>query len=176
MPTWPDAAAFARDLEKMQRDMERQAGARIALEAAKAARPIAYRTAAGDLGGDPKFSGWRPWLELQVKAGRAGAPSATVLPTRNSAGPWTVANIGRNATGAGGGFQGPGVNSRTGSTNLRFRKDGGVSIRRRKARRWNGVTRGFGTADRASVDMERGTESLIERQFKVELGKRFTVS
>lgn len=174
MPTWPNAAAFARDLERMQDDLARKEAKRITLAAAKEARLIAYREAAKDLGGDPKFSGWRPWLRLDVKPTRGFG--ALIKPTRQSAGPWTVAEFGRNQGNAGGGaFFGPGANRRTGST--RRRGDGSVAkVRAFRSRRWNGYTAGKGTASRADSVMDAKIPPMIEKQVTKVMRRRFDVS
>lgn len=175
MPTWPDAAAFARDLERIERDLARDEAKRITGEAAKEARVIAYREAAKDLGGDPKFSGWRPWLELQVKPTR-GSTGHLIAPTRQSAGPWTVAESGRNqGNGGGGAFFGPGANRRTGET-ARTKAGNVRKVRTVTARRWNGYTSGKGTASRATAEMERKIPPEIERQVTKVLRKHFDVS
>jgi hypothetical protein len=79
------------------------------------------------LGGDPKFSGWKPTLDTQLKGLRSGATILT--PTKTSAGPITVAFTGRNRGNATGSF-GPAL--------PRIGKSG--KARRRKAKRWNGTT------------------------------------
>ena len=174
MPIWPDGAAFARDLERMQRDMARDEAKRITREAARAAEVIAYRAAAKDLGGDPKFSGWRPWLQLQIKPTRSFGH--VLYPTRQSAGPWTVAEFGRNkGSGTGGAFLGPGANRRTGET--RRRKDGSVAkVRAFRSKRWNGYTAGKSTASDAVSDIERLIDPLVEMEFRKSLSKHFDVS
>lgn len=129
--------------------------------------PEAYRAAAADLGGDPKFSGWRPWLELRVRTIPTGA---VVSPTRSSAGPWTVAEYGRNT------MAGPRtrIDRRTGNT--RRLKRGGVSVVRGRGRRWNGVTAGKGTATDATGRMERKSEPVAEKEFRLVLKRHFDVS
>lgn len=172
MPTWPSIEAFERELTKVERRLERERRD-MGMAVAEAAKPEGYRAAAEDLGGDPKFSGWRPWLELQVKPKNYGA---VILPTRQSAGPWTVAQFGRNqGNGGGGAFFGPGANRRTGTT--RRRKDGSVAkVRAFKARRWNGRTAGKGTADDARKRFERIAEVVGEKEFKLVLKRHFDVS
>lgn len=173
MPNWTSAAAFARDLERTQREIDREGALEINKAAAREAQVIGYREAARDLGGDPKFSGWPPWLELQTVVRRNGV---LLRPTRRSAGPWTVANVGRNrGSGTGGAFLGPGASRTTGET--RRRKDGSVAkVREFRSRRWNGYTRGFGTADRAVRVMDDKIPDGIEREFGKLLRKRFDVS
>jgi hypothetical protein len=116
---------------------------------------IATREASADLGGDPKFSGWAPTLATRLR--RSGETGLMLSPTRQSAGPWTVAEQGRNAHGGFRNlFQGPALNMRTGRTSRR--RDGSLNVRARRtrvARRYNGVTQGKGTATRAASAMER---------------------
>lgn len=164
--------AFNRELARLERSIE-HAHKDMGTKAALAARPEGYRAAAADLGGDPKFSGWRPWLELDVRPKRWGA---AIMPTRQSAGPWTVAQFGRNqGDGGAGAFFGPGANRRTGTT--RFRKDGSVAkVRAFKTKRWNGYTQGKGTADDARERFERVAEKVIDKEFRLVLGRHFDVS
>ncbi|NDC95450.1 hypothetical protein EBZ38_14630 [bacterium] len=151
MPTFDSFAAFERELAKFGKELETVERSRITREQAEAMQSIATRVASADLGGDPKFSGWAPTLDTQLKDLRSGATLLT--PTKISAGPWTVAEIGRNQGNAGG-FAGPGVSVRTGGTSRN--KDGSLrKVRKRKAKRWNGVTRGFGTASSARSEVER---------------------
>lgn len=162
MSTFPSIDAFERELARIERDLDaryRSMGEKVA----EAARPEAYRAAAEDLGGDPKFSGWPPWLELQIKLMRRGA---ALIPTRRSAGPWKTAEDGRNqGNGGGGSFVGPGVNARTGTT--RRRNDGSVArVRSRRARRWNGRTAGKGTASKAVARFEKLAEQIPEVELK----------
>jgi hypothetical protein len=96
-----------------------------------------------DLGGDHQFSGW-PKAQLDVKfTPHRTRPGVTVHPTQRGAGPWRVAEQGRNQGNASG-IAGPGINRRTGETARRA--DGTVRRQRaRRARRWNGRTDGKGT-------------------------------
>ena len=172
MPTWRDLSAFQADLERMSRDLEREQSRSIRRDMAEKAQQIAERAASHDLGGDPKFSGWAPRLDTQIKENR---DATFLLPTRTSAGPWTVAQFGRHADGGVGRFQGPGVNMRTGRTSRR--RDGSISVgRRRTGVRWNGVTRGKGTADKAFAAMERELPRIAERGVKRAIARRFDVS
>ena len=145
----------------MERDIEREYP-RIGKEMAEKARPEAYRAAAADLGGDPKFSGWKPWLKLEVKAKPFGA---VLMPTRQSAGPWTVAEIGRNQGNASG-FAGPGVNRKTGLT-ARTKSGGLRKVRAVKAKRWNGYTAGKGTATDAAARIDKAVADIPEKRLRV---------
>ena len=151
MPTWRSFADFDRELAKFGKELETVERRKITREQAEAMQSIATRVASADLGGDPKFSGWAPTLDTRLKELRSGATLLT--PTKISAGPWTVAEDGRNQGNAGG-FAGPGLNTRTGNTGRN--KDGSLrKVRQRKAKRWNGVTRGFRTASSVLAEVDR---------------------
>ena len=128
-----------------------------------------------DVGGDEKFSGWAPKLVTEVKFTPTGA--AIVHPTRTSAGPFTVADIGRNQGNAGG-MAGPGV-SADGTTR---RKDNGTVRNARKRKgvaygkvgtRWNGRTRAKHTWSEAVADMERESPKLLEAAIVKKVGGWF---
>lgn len=171
MATWKSAADMAADIERFQRELEREVNRAAGMEMAKRAQRIAEREASSDLGGDPKFSGWAPTLDTKVKPLPDGA---LVQPTRSSAGPWTVAEKGRNV-GETGLFLGPAM-TRAGGT-IRRRADGSVARQRaRKGKRWNGVTRGKGTATKATEAMDRELADIPEKHVRKALVKRFDVS
>lgn len=135
MPDFASLEAFGRELDRWQQEYERTNKQRITRAQAEAGVDIAIGRFSGVLGGDPKFSGWAPEIELQVKETRTAG--AVMMPTRTGAGPATVATQGRNQ-GDVGLFQGPALNHRTGVTSRNKR---GNLIRRRTTRRqWNGYT------------------------------------
>lgn len=176
MPSWTSAGDFARELGEFQRKLEREYARELAFRSAKRGQRIAREAAAGDLRGDPKFSGWKPRLATVIKQKPDGR--AFLIPTKTSAGPWTVAEKGRNQ---GGGFrnlaQGPGVNLRTGRTSRR--RDGSILIsgrRTRAARRWNGVTQGKNTASDAQRRMESDIAASASRLFKRQIERHFDVT
>lgn len=148
--------AAALDQLKVPPRVMREMGRKMAEEAQK----IATREASSDLGGDPKFSGWAPKLDTKVKGLPAGA---LISPTRSSAGPWTVAEKGRNV-GETGRFLGPGINTRTGLTSRTSK--GNIRRRSAKARRWNGITRGKGTASRAVAGFEKAAKKIGEDEVR----------
>lgn len=158
MPSFGSFEAYGRAVDRMGRDLEREARGVIAMDMAKAGQKIARRAAANDLGGDPKFSGWAPRLATVVKSTRDGA---VLHPTRSSAGPWTVAEFGRNQGGASG-FHGPGINRRTGVTS-RTKAGNLRKVRSVKARRWNGYTQGKGTASDANAVMDQELPKIAEK-------------
>ena len=136
------------------------------------AQRIARASASADLGGDPKFSGWKPELDTQLKTTAKG--DTIMTPTRSSAGPWTVAEFGRHQGNAGG-FAGPGINRRSGLTSRT--KSGGLrKVRGVKGKRWNGVTAGKGTASKAGVRIDRDTQQIAEAEIRRTISRHFDVT
>lgn len=187
MPSWDSIPAFIADVDRTLRDLQQKEAKRITRQMAERAESIAVRTASGDLGGDPQFSGWiggdRSLDNLQIKPLRSSV-GHILAPTRKSGGPWKVAEIGRNrsvsqfggATGRGGGalFQGPGVNRQTGATS--YTKTGKVRVRRGPRRRWNGYTSGKSTASQAVAAMERELPKIADVEVRRVISKRFDTS
>jgi hypothetical protein len=148
MATFRSFEAFGREVEALGRELREVEKRRITKAQAERGQVIARRAASNDLGGDPKFSGWKPELDTQVTVKADG--SSVLGPTRSSAGPWTVAQSGRNRGNASGVF---------GPAAPRFNKNGAVrKVRARKARRWNGTTDGKQTADDAVRMIESDAE------------------
>lgn len=171
MPTFKSFADFGDALDKMAKDIERESKTRIASEMAKRAQAIAETQASADLGGDPKFSGWKPPLGTHIKPIKTGM---LVLPTRSGAGPWTVANQGRNQGNASG-FSGPGISKKSGLT--KKLKSGGVGkVKAFKSKRWNGTTKGKHTADKAVARMERELYPIAEIQIRKIEQRHFDVT
>jgi hypothetical protein len=155
-------ASFARKLDKLTDGLRDPQLRKVMERLGDDAQKIAEREASADLGGDPKFSGWKPPLDTQVK--HLGEGRIQLRPTRSSAGPWTVATVGRNQGNAGG-FAGPGINTRTGLTSRT--KSGGLrKMRGRRAKRWNGRTQGKGTADRVQTRIGRDMPDLFEKHVR----------
>ena len=170
MATFKDPAAFAREVARLQRDLERQLRS-ASKDMAQAGAKVAAREAARYLGGDTRFSGWSGPDLADMRIQRAGRSGHVLPPTRGSAGAWTVADRGRNKGNASG-FQGPGVNRRTGLTSRT--KAGNVrKVRAVKRRRWNGYTAGFGTAARAADMMDKAAEPIAERAMRTVIAKHF---
>lgn len=115
------------------------------------AKKDAEQAASADLGGDPKFSGWAPTLD--TKFDHAGSGRISFHPTGKSAGPWTVAEEGRN--------QSAGPPSPT-------KKKG-----KGKGRKWNGRTQGKGTAAAALATVAKETPDRFEKELKKVLRKAF---
>jgi hypothetical protein len=169
--TFTSFAAFGRQLELMQREIDATADRKILLPMAEKAQKIGKTYAAGHVGADLKFSGWAPTLVTEIKV----ANSAVIVhPTRQSAGPWTVSERGRNQGNASG-FAGPGINRRSGLTSRT--KSGGIRKQRmRQTKRWNGVTEGRQTATRAQAHIDRVLPPVGEAGFRKIARKHFDVS
>lgn len=121
---------------------------------------IAQRVIASDLGGDNTFSGWSeaPITTTYTDMTREG-PGIVFHPTRSGAGPATVAQQGRNQGNASG-FQGPGINTRTGVT-ARTKSGAVRKTRARKGKRWNGTTQGKGTADKIVAALNQELPAVV---------------
>ncbi len=176
MPTWTSVAAFTRDFDKMVGDLTGPEKRKITRAQAEEAQKIAAKAAAHDLGGDRAFSGWnrhgRIPLDTVIRPARDG--NTLLTPTKGSAGPWTVAEFGRNQGNAGG-FAGPGINTRTGITSRT--KSGGVRrVRARRARRWNGTTQPKDTASEAIRVMDRVLPPIADEAVTKVIRKRFDVT
>ena len=153
-------ASFGRKLQRFERELGADA---LGHAIGKMAKEEATKAASADLGGDPKFSGWAPTLDTRYDI--LGPGRVLLKPTPRSAGPWTVAEVGRNQGNASG-FSGPGLNRRTGITSRTQR--GNLRKQRSWAtRRWNGRTAGKGTA----TDAHRAMESKVGRVVDGHVGR-----
>lgn len=177
MPTFKSLADFNRELSALGKAMDAAEKRKITKDQAEKAQKIADRAAARDLGGDMAFSGWPRGNpigldETQIKKTRGDGHILT--PTRSSAGPWTVADKGRNQGNASG-FAGPGINRRTGRTSRT--KSGALrKVRTTNARQWNGRTAGKGTAADAVAEMESALPKIADDGFRRVLRKHFDVT
>ena len=115
----------------------------------KMAKEEAKKAASTDLGGDDKFSGWAA-KPLDTAYDIIGAGRVSFKPKKRSAGPWTVAEFGRNQA-AGPRMTGP-----------RLTKTGKVSKARQK--RWNGRTQGKGTATDALAAIDKKVPGVVDKQ------------
>ena len=122
------------------------------------AKKEATAAASNDLGGDPKFSGWAP--KLLTRYDIVGPGVVSFHPTRRSAGPWTVAEIGRNQSG----MQGP--NIRSSSLTKTGRK-------RRSRSKWNGRTQGKGTASDALAVIDKKVPKIVDSAIGRAIAKTF---
>ncbi len=155
-----DAKAFG----ALAKDLKGDGLERINREVGAEAKRIAAAAASADLGGDTKHSGWGIPLDTKYRALRSPDQGVVISPTKTSAGPWTVAQQGRNR--GAGGFAGPGANRRTGRTSAGV-KAGTSAVRANsrggKQKRWNGYTDGKGTASSASGEFARRLPGLVEK-------------
>lgn len=150
-------ASFNAKLVRLQKELGDDA---LLHDIGKMAKKEATKAASADLGGDPKFSGWKPVLETRYDI--VGPGKLLFKPSKRSAGPWTVAERGRNQGNASG-FAGPSINRRTGVTS--FTKSGAVRRSRGpRARRWNGVTQGKNTATDALAVIEPRAVKITEQR------------
>ena len=164
MPQWDSLAAFGRELAGFEGEFTPNETRKITRAMGVAGQAIAAKQAAGDLGGDRAFSGWVRGAPIALDTVlRNGGDGATILaPTRRSAGPWTVAELGRNSA-AGPRLIGP-----------RLTRTGRISKARRK--RYNGRTRGKDTASDAVKEMDRKLPTIADRAVLKAARKHFTVT
>ena len=156
MAEFSSFGAWRASLGRLSDDLRSAAATSMAHAAGKRAKEIAASAASADLGGDPKFSGWAPTLDVRYDLLDDGV---LVKPTRRSAGPWTVAEFGRNSA-AGPRLTGP-----------RLTKTGKMS--KARAKRWNGRTVGKGTASDALAAMEREMPRVLEQELRRVIRKHF---
>lgn len=174
MPDFRSLGAFGEAINDFADELEREVIKRMTAEQAAEAQRIAEREASADLGGDPKMSGWEPSLDTKVIHFPDGA--SLLAPTRSSAGPWTVATLGRNQGNAGG-LAGPGViqSGANAGTTARTKSGGVRKVRARKLRRWNGYTDGKGTGDRVHDAATAAAQPIAEKWGRLAAEKRFDV-
>jgi hypothetical protein len=156
-----DLHLFAKDLSKMADGLGgnvlRPAFEKVGLSA----KDAATRAARGDLGGDATFSGWRKPGALQAKYTlHRNGRGVTIHRTPKSAGPWRVAEDGRNASSP---YQGPSINQRTGTTSRT--KSGKIAARKPgRARRYSGTTAGKGTWTKAEAAINADAPDVFETE------------
>lgn len=174
MTTFKSFADFYSQLEKLGKDLTGPEKRKITRDMAKQAQRIADGAANADIGGS--FSGWRRGgpIDLATQIRPGSEFSAILTPTKRSAGPWTVAEKGRNRGNAGG-FSGPGVNRSTGAT-ARTKSGAVRKVRASKARRWNGTTRGMKTASEAVAAMEKQIPEVARKGVLAVHRKHFDVT
>jgi hypothetical protein len=147
-------ASFNRRVVKFQKELSDDA---LLHEIGKMAKAEAKSAASADLGGDPKFSGWAPTLDTRYDI--VGPGRLSFHPSRRSAGPWEVAEFGRN--------QKAGPSLRSSSLTPTGRN------RRARARRWNGQTKGKQTASDALAAIEPKVPKIVERRVGRAIRKSF---
>ena len=136
-------ASFNVKLGRLQKELTDDA---LMHDIGKMAKAEAKKAASADLGGDPKVSGWAPTLDTRYDI--VGPGKLSFHPSKRSAGPWTVAQVGRNQT------AGPSLRSSSMTRTGRKRKA--------KARRYNGQTKGKDTATDALRAIEPKVPKLID--------------
>jgi hypothetical protein len=176
MPTWQTLAAFGQELRGLEVDLTGPEARRITRAMGKEAQDIANRQAAASLGQDRAFSGWNRGqpIPADTRLVNVGASNTMLIPTRHGAGIWTTVTFGRNQGNASG-FAGPGINIRTGLT-ARTKSGAVRRSRARRSRRWNGVTRGKGTGERAVSEMDRRLPLIADKAVLKVSRKRFDVT
>ncbi len=164
MPTWDSLAAYGKELAGLESDLTGPERKQITRLMGKRGQQIIDKEAAADLGGDRAFSGWRRGnpipLDTTLRDGRDG--TTILAPFKRSAGPWTVAEQGRNAA------FGPRF------TGQRLTKRGKVS--RARQRRYNGRTDAKHTATDAIKVMEKELPKIADKGVKAVTRKRFDVT
>ena len=123
------------------------------------AKALAKQAASADLGGDNLFSGW-PKAPLETRYDHLSPGAIGFKPTRRAAGPWTVAEFGRNQA-AGPRMVGP-----------RLTKTGKVSKARQ--RRYNGKTEGKNTASDALAKIEPMVPDVVDAEVTKAIRKFFS--
>lgn len=174
MPSWDSLAAFGKELAGFDRDLTVNETRKITRAQGVAAQAIAAKQAAQDLGGDRAFSGWNRGQPIPLDTRLRSLADGNALMTPRFAGGWTVAERGRHQ-GDAGGFAGPGINRVTGVTSRT--KAGRVrKVRARQSKRWNGATRGKGTASDAIKVMDRELPKIADAAVLKVTRKRFDVT
>ncbi len=175
MPNWTSFSAFTRDFDKMISGLTGPEKRKITRLEGEAAQLIAAKAAANDLGSDKAFSGFTRQHPIALDTRLQNAPDYNTLlsPTKLSAGPWTVAEFGRNQGNASG-FSGPGVNRATGAT-ARTKAGRVRKVRARQSKRWNGRTQPKHTASDALKVMDRELPKVCDKAVGRVIAKHFDV-
>jgi hypothetical protein len=154
-------AEFNVRLDRLVKEYNEQSAwqRRVGRMIAKDVGDYATRAASRDLGGDPKFSGWAPTLDTKSTF----SDGATIFsPTRRSAGPWTVAEDGRNQSTSM--SVTPNFGQSRGTSRISAKTGKVVRGRARKARRWNGRTEGKGTATTVVNYARKKAPAIFQRE------------
>ena len=153
-------ASFNRRVERFEKELTDDA---LGHAIGKMAKEEASAGANADLT-NADFSGWRRGGPIKLDTGYniVGRGQVQLKPTPKSAGPWTVLSVGRNAGDASiGPMQGPTLT-----------KTGKVS--RAKRKRWNGSTKGKGTADKVHAEIEKKAPKVVDVQIAKAINKIFS--
>lgn len=170
---------FARRVDKMAKELTDGTQLRRTAKAAGMVAKPEVRSISGPatLGGDFAFSHWRDKagelmpLEVAFSLHKADG-GVTIHRARMSAGPWRVANDGRNQ-GDSGMLAGPGI-IRTGANagTTRRRKNGSVAkVREFKTRKWSGTTSGKGSWDQYEKLVIPKVRAVIEKETRAALAR-----
>ena len=158
-------AAFERELNAMSREIVGAKKRKILMPMAERAQKIVDAQVAADLT-QSDFSGWRRGAPIKLETKIKPLPSNAMLisPTKATAGPFTVLELGRNPGEAGiGPIQGP-----------MLTKTGRISRKRRK--RFNGQTKGKGSSTKAVADIDAAMPRLAEDGIRQVMVRHFDVS
>lgn len=138
------------------------------VKVATAVKPLATQAARADLGANAAFDHWHKRgggdvipLAVRFTMHGGGRPSLTIHRDGRSAGPWLVAEQGRNQ----GNATGP-----MGPALPRFSKKTGKVITRRR-RRWNGTTKGKDTFSDAIKLMEPKASEMFTKLTRDDVAK-----
>ncbi|HEY3484615.1 MAG TPA: hypothetical protein VGK49_04480 [Ilumatobacteraceae bacterium] len=144
-----DLHDFARDMNKLASSLTGPPMRKVLDEVGVAAKRDAQDAARPDLGGDARFSGWPRVgaLEARYSHHRDGS-GITIHRAPRSAGPWRVAEEGRNRG------EGPPAPA-------------GLRRGRRRGRRWNGRTAGKNTWTDAENLIAARTPRRVEKAVEV---------
>jgi hypothetical protein len=140
-------ASFGRKVELFQKELSDDAQSHAI---GKMAKEAASQSVSADLGGDG-FSGWAK-APLVTRYDIVGPGRVSFHPTPRSAGPWTVAESGRNQA------AGPAIGSKG---------------KRGSRRRWNGRTQGKNTASEALALIDKRLPKLVDTQIGRAIRKVF---
>ncbi len=162
--------SFARKVKAFEKAISDDSLAHVV---GKKAKDLADQAAEDDLGKDKAFTGgkdrgggWRPATNfLAVRYDIVKPGQIQLKPTRRNAGPWTVAEFGRQAYQAG---------DRRRSGSRRSKKTNLVSDTFRKVKRNVGATKGFGTATDAITAMNRDIPGVTDREISRQVRQFFS--
>ena len=149
-------ASFIAKVAKFQKELTDDA---LMHDIGRMAKAEADKAAVADLGSDGQFSGWPGKLSTRYDIVSPGRLSFRPSNAR-AAGKITVAEQGRNAT--------AGPRLRSSSLTQTGRRRSARSIRR-----WNGVTRGKGTASDALAAIEPKVPKIVDQQIGRAIRKTF---
>jgi hypothetical protein len=147
-----------------------------------ALRPYAWKGASRDVGTKRAFKGWRRHAGIKFDIGwsvHTRNVGLTIHRENHSAGPWRVAEQGRNKGNAVPNlFKGPAVNRKKGLTtpNALLSRKAGYPVytaRKFKPRRWNGYTEGKNTWSYAAELMADQTPRLLHAGERAAIAKAF---